>query len=87
MDRQALPLYRQKRPDEQESDEDENEGKRATFNSVRFMGDVKVKDTGALRDALEAGLGSAKGYGFGLLSLRPVPYKDIAEVEVLPSAY
>ena len=55
------------------------------FNSVRFMGSVRVKDPEALKDTLEAGIGSAKGYGFGLLSLRPIPYRDIAGVKVSKS--
>ena len=55
------------------------------FNSVRFMGSVRVKDPEALKDTLEAGIGSAKGYGFGLLSLRPISDRDIAGVKVSKS--
>jgi len=40
--------------------------------SVRFEGKLKVTDTALFRQIVESGLGSAKGFGFGLLSLAPV---------------
>ena len=42
-----------------------------THFAVLFEGVLRVTDPGALRSAVENGIGSAKGYGFGLLSLAP----------------
>lgn len=42
------------------------------FGSVLFEGRLRVTDPDAFRAALEAGIGSAKGFGFGLLSVAPV---------------
>ncbi len=39
--------------------------------SVQFDGALRVMDPSALQDALQAGIGSGKGLGFGLLSLAP----------------
>jgi CRISPR system Cascade subunit CasE len=39
------------------------------FAAVRFEGVLDVTDANAFREAVEAGIGSAKGYGFGLLSV------------------
>ena len=54
---------------------DRNGDKRptATFTAVRFDGVLEVVDTAAFRRALTAGIGSAKGFGFGLLSVGPAP--------------
>lgn len=43
-----------------------------TLLSVRFDGLLRVVDPEAFRDMLEDGIGSAKGLGFGLLSIAPV---------------
>lgn len=40
-----------------------------TFNSVLFEGELIVEDSQLFRRALENGIGSAKAYGFGLLSI------------------
>ncbi len=40
--------------------------------SVRFEGILKVTDSHIFRQALERGIGSAKGLGFGLLSIAPL---------------
>jgi CRISPR system Cascade subunit CasE len=40
-----------------------------THHAVRFDGLLVVTDPERLRHALRAGIGSAKGFGFGLLSL------------------
>lgn len=45
--------------------------KRMRFLSVQFDGVLQVKDPAALEKALQAGIGSGKGLGFGLLSLAP----------------
>jgi CRISPR system Cascade subunit CasE len=42
-----------------------------TFAAVQFEGLLQVLDPERLMRALEAGIGSAKGLGFGLLSLAP----------------
>lgn len=42
-----------------------------TFASVMFEGVLRVTDADAFRLALENGIGSAKAYGFGLLSVGP----------------
>lgn len=44
-----------------------------TFAAVQFDGILQVEDADRLRNAVEAGIGSAKGLGFGLLSLAPLP--------------
>ncbi len=41
-----------------------------TLNGVRFKGVLKVDDPKGLGYVVESGVGSAKGYGFGLLSLK-----------------
>jgi CRISPR system Cascade subunit CasE len=43
-----------------------------TFASVFFEGVLRVTDPQAFRLALERGIGSAKAYGFGMLSIAPV---------------
>jgi CRISPR system Cascade subunit CasE len=46
-----------------------------TFGSVLFEGELEVTDATAFRAALVHGIGPAKAYGFGLLSVaRPVRY-------------
>jgi CRISPR system Cascade subunit CasE len=46
------------------------QGKRLTFEGVRFDGLLRVTDAERLHAAVVAGIGPAKAYGFGLLSLR-----------------
>lgn len=48
------------------------QGQRLTFEGVRFDGVLVVTDAGRLRSAVVDGVGPAKAYGFGLLSLRDV---------------
>lgn len=48
------------------------EGRETTFMAVRFDGVLEVIDADALVSALENGIGSAKGVGFGLLSVAPI---------------
>jgi len=47
------------------------QARKLTFGSVLFEGIMEVADPERLRDALEYGIGSAKAYGFGLLSVAP----------------
>jgi CRISPR system Cascade subunit CasE len=42
-----------------------------THHAVRFDGVLAVTEPQQLRQALRSGIGSAKGFGFGLLSLAP----------------
>jgi CRISPR system Cascade subunit CasE len=44
-------------------------GKTLTFGSTLFEGELTVTDTTAFTEALLHGIGSAKAYGFGLLSV------------------
>ena len=44
-----------------------------TLLAVRFDGVLQVTDSAKLIAAAETGIGSAKGFGFGLLSLAPAP--------------
>jgi CRISPR system Cascade subunit CasE len=48
------------------------EGCNMQWHSVCFDGVLVVRDPEALRVAVEAGIGTAKGMGFGLLSLAPL---------------
>jgi len=43
-----------------------------THLAVLFEGVILTREPARLRQSLEAGIGSAKGFGFGLLSLAPV---------------
>lgn len=51
--------------------EGEGEGKRQTHLAVLFEGVLLVNDPARLKAVLENGVGPAKGFGFGLLSLAP----------------
>jgi CRISPR system Cascade subunit CasE len=53
----------EKRPDGSSS--------RLTFYGVTFEGRLEVVDTALFRAGLQAGMGSGKAYGYGLLSLAP----------------
>ena len=44
-----------------------------TLLAVRFDGVLQVTDPDQLVEAVRHGIGSAKGFGFGLLSLAPAP--------------
>lgn len=44
----------------------------AIHKGVTFDGVLQVTDSEKFREALESGIGSAKGFGFGLLSVAPV---------------
>ncbi len=47
-------------------------GRTVTLSKATFDGMLEVRDPDALRQALVRGIGSAKGYGCGLLTLAPV---------------
>jgi CRISPR system Cascade subunit CasE len=48
-------------------------GQGQRLRSVRYDGLLEVTDAGLFRTALIAGIGPAKAFGFGLLSICPVP--------------
>ncbi|WP_443075506.1 type I-E CRISPR-associated protein Cas6/Cse3/CasE [Streptomyces sp. NBC_01483] len=48
-------------------------GPRVTVSTATFQGRLRVTDPDTLRNALLAGIGPAKGYGQGLLTLAPPP--------------
>jgi CRISPR system Cascade subunit CasE len=50
----------------------QRDGRTVTISKATFDGALTVVDPDALRHALVAGLGPAKGYGCGLLTLAPV---------------
>jgi len=50
---------------------EKDDERRMSFISAQFDGVLQVKDPAALNTALQAGIGSGKGLGFGLLSLAP----------------
>jgi CRISPR system Cascade subunit CasE len=49
------------------------DGPRITLATATFQGRLRVTDPNALRAALLGGIGPAKGYGQGLLTLAPLP--------------
>jgi CRISPR system Cascade subunit CasE len=50
---------------------EKGDGKALKFASVTFEGVLRVIDPTKFRETLEDGIGSGKGFGFGLLSLAP----------------
>lgn len=42
----------------------------AVFNSILFSGTLIVQDPEKFKKTIENGIGSAKGFGFGLLSIK-----------------
>lgn len=55
----------------QSSGQKEGEKRRMAHVAVRFEGLLQVTDPERLWEAVRSGIGSAKGFGFGLLSLGP----------------
>jgi CRISPR system Cascade subunit CasE len=54
------------------------DGPRITLSTATFEGRLRVTDPDALRTALLTGIGPAKGYGQGLLTLAPVSQPAVA---------
>lgn len=46
-------------------------GKKGLHIGVRFQGALHVTDQSAFKDAFRKGIGTAKGFGFGLLMIKP----------------
>ncbi|PRW62071.1 type I-E CRISPR-associated protein Cas6/Cse3/CasE [Actinopolyspora mortivallis] len=53
----------------------ERNGSRVTLSTATFEGQLEVTEPAALRHALTFGIGRAKAYGCGLLTLAPPPRK------------
>jgi CRISPR system Cascade subunit CasE len=47
-------------------------GRRGLHNAVEFRGILTVTDPARFRETFARGIGSAKGFGFGMLALAPV---------------
>jgi CRISPR system Cascade subunit CasE len=62
------------RPEGMVKDEKQQASKKLEINlfSVRFEGKLEIIDPELFLTAVESGIGSAKGFGFGLLSVAPV---------------
>lgn len=54
-------------------------GSRITVASVLFDGILEVVDAALMREALQTGIGRAKSYGQGLLSLAPAREQDVPQ--------
>ena len=52
---------------------------RGLHNAVEFKGILKVMDKQKFRESFEKGIGSAKAFGFGLLSLAPIKEREESE--------
>lgn len=50
----------------------DRQGKTVTLVTATFESQLRVTDPGALRHTLTHGIGPAKGYGCGLLTLAPL---------------
>jgi CRISPR system Cascade subunit CasE len=55
-------------------------GGRVTLDTAQYDGVLEVTDPATLRTALTRGIGHAKGYGCGLLTLAPVPIATRTDV-------
>lgn len=53
--------------------EHRGKGQHVTLRMAQFDGYLQVADADALRSAMTGGMGRAKAYGCGLMTLRPVP--------------
>ena len=52
-------------------------GKRVTLSRATFEGVLQVEDPSALRAALTHGIGPAKAYGCGLMTLAPLDLREV----------
>lgn len=57
----------------EETDNIRKNGTALTFETVIFEGKLRVSDKAKFIETLKKGIGSGKGYGFGLLSIAPIP--------------
>ncbi|STC69304.1 type I-E CRISPR-associated protein Cas6/Cse3/CasE [Corynebacterium pilosum] len=56
--------------------EKNNRRSRVKVATVRFGGELEIQDVAKFRDALRNGIGRAKGYGCGLMTLAPLGQRD-----------
>jgi CRISPR system Cascade subunit CasE len=54
-------------------------GKGQSLRAIRFEGVLKVKDPASLKEALVSGIGPGKAFGFGLISIAPLPTSWLEE--------
>jgi CRISPR system Cascade subunit CasE len=47
-------------------------GAHGTHNAIEFQGELVVRDNALFRATIAAGIGSAKAFGFGLLTIAPI---------------
>lgn len=64
--------YRPKRKTRCGESKDEDSGRQMKFRSALLEGTLAVTDAPAFAQAIASGVGSAKAFGFGLLSIAPV---------------
>jgi len=68
----TLVVRQRRRPATPERDQERSaRSRKLTFHAVLFEGILQVTDPEALWSTVQQGIGSAKGFGFGLLSLAP----------------
>jgi CRISPR-associated protein Cas6/Cse3/CasE subtype I-E len=64
--------YRSKAKTQREEGSDKNSGCQMKFRSALLEGTLAVTDAPVFAQAVASGIGSAKAFGFGLLSIAPV---------------
>jgi CRISPR system Cascade subunit CasE len=64
--------YRPKARTPREESKDEDSGRKMRWRSALLEGTLVVTDTPAFSEAVASGIGPAKAFGFGLLSIAPV---------------
>jgi CRISPR system Cascade subunit CasE len=64
--------YRPKAKTRRDQSKDEDSGRQMKFRSALLEGTLTVTDPPAFARAIASGIGSAKAFGFGLLSIAPV---------------
>lgn len=57
----------------EENDNPPRKGIALTFDAVIFEGKLRVSDKAKFTETVKKGIGSGKGFGFGLLSIAPIP--------------
>jgi len=64
--------YRSKAKTQREESSDKNSGRQMRFRSALLEGTLAVTDAPVFAQAVASGIGSAKAFGFGLLSIAPI---------------
>ena len=68
----AYDYFRKPDKEHEEKSGDEGRDQKSCLRSVRFDGVLEVTDGSCFRNTLVRGIGPAKAFGFGLLSIAPV---------------